>query len=963
MAFNVGISSKEAFGQLKKLTPRQRVDYVKNYSQGPATILSMLTPAEFAELFPKYYQKGLPDVSGFRAAISRKSDQKQDDINFGLSQGAKSVGEAEQMGSWRRRFGNKEDGGQTSYTTGNDRSISNKVMAKDIYNYLKSKGVDHVHAMGILANMQGESAFRPGVQPPAETMRREGGPSGGLFQHHDNPNRGEYRFSNMVKAAGGPDAWRTNWKGQIDYALSEPDMKKYLSRRFGDEREAVRGFIYDFERPKDKEGDFAKRVTYLNSISSAVSSSDPQTSMGDISRTSTKSGGYYGGEECVGLSKHFSGLGPASQWKFSGSKIVAGSVIATTNYGKGEHPGGRHAREMPDGKSHYHTGIALSAPNSNGDVLILEQFQGQPARVAMVNIHNYRGSGETMAVVEGGDPNAGTMKAVEIAKGLANPDQLALIGGAGPDSTAQASVEVKPVQGAPTARPTSISTEQQQQYPADQQQAQDTANKQTASVEKVDKSKKTVDSYKFDPDKYYNEVNTKHPEAKFFGYDRDKIMKETYQGFEDAQAAGAIKWNKKTNEIQILDPNHEKVKAIYNDMETQNIDRNAFLTKTEAGGAGTAKVSKGKSRHVVKDSYTPEVTSTGLNKESKLVDYKGSIALSEIGISQEQLNAIREAKASIESSGGKYDLRGGSNKRFSGAYQMGGNEIKMAAKVLGEQAPVVAVRKRKTPIASDEFLNNPQMQERYHEAFLVAQHRSLMKNKAYAAMSPEKRSETLGFAHNAGAGGASRYLKTGHSRPDAFGTQPQKFASHVRTQLSGLQMAQNMEAEAKTKLAATPARSTPGTAGAGPGPTTSQASNAPQPKSTFGIDYLDPYTHHAAASAVATGTTTPKQTSPSTPKPEAIQRSLPEGPASVTTVPPGGMTPETMQPAPNRLEQDVMRQVTPEKTQKETIIDASLNRQTREFPTASLERAMGKARGFETGSGADGHHHSTTSLG
>lgn len=961
MAFNVGTSSKDAFKQLRKLTPRQRLDYVNNYSQGSDVFLSMLTPQQFAELFPNYFRKGLPDVSGFREAISRKSSQKQNDINFGLSQGAQSIEQAEQMGTWRRRFGNKEDGGQTSYTTGNDRSISNKVMAKDIYNYLKSKGVDHIHAMGILANMQGESGFRPGIQPPAEKMRQEGGPSGGLFQHHDNPSRGEYRFSNMVKAAGGPDAWKTNWKGQIDYGLSEPDMKKYLSRRFGDEREAVKGFIYDFERPKDKDGAFAERVTYLNSISSAVSSSDPQTSMGDVSRVSTKSGGYYGeSDQCVALSKHFSNVGIAKQWNVKSGNISAGSVIATMSYN--DHTGGKMAKDMPDKQSHYHTGIALNSPNSSGDVLILEQFVGHPARVRMININNY--NGERWGVVEGGDPSDKSMQAVALAKGIANPDQLALMEGTATGaSTKQAGLEIKPVQEAPTplVRPTATSTEQQQQYPADQQQTQDTANKQTAKVEKVDKSKKTVDSYKFDPDKYYNEVNSKHPEAKFFGYDRDTIMKETYQGFEQAQAAGAIKWNKKTNEIQIVDPNHEKVQAIYQNMQKNNIDRNTFLTKSEAGGSGTAKVSKGKSRHVVKDNYTPEVTSTGLNKESKLVDYKGSIALSEIGISQEQLNAIREAKASIESSGGKYDLRGGSNKRFSGAYQLGGNEIKMAAKVLGEQAPVVAVRKRKTPIASDEFLNNPQMQERYHEAFLVAQHRSLMKNKAYAAMSPEKRSETLGFAHNAGAGGASKYLKTGHSKADAFGTQPQKFASHVRTQLSGLQMAQNIEAEAKTKLAATPARSTPGTAG--PGPTTSQASNAPQPKSTFGIDYLDPYTHHATASAVATETTTPKQTSPSTPKPEAIQRSLPEGPASVTTVPPGGMTPETMQPAPNRLEQDVMRQVTPEKTQKETIIDASLNRQTREFPTSSLERAMGKARGFETGTGADGHHHSTTSLG
>jgi len=953
MAFNVGTSSKDAFKQLRKLTPRQRLDYVNNYSQGSASILSMLTPQQFAELFPNYFRKGLPDVSGFREAISRKSSQKQNDINFGLSQGAQSIEQAEQMGTWRRRFGNKEDGGRTSSTLGDSvgrgtasgyGSLSKHQVAAIIQEEAAKRGIDPKVALAI-ARSEGLNNYRSGAPGSKWGMDRE--PSYGPFQLL------------MGKGTGGPTGMGDDFYARTGIDPSKDNSPQSIKKQieFALDRAKTNGWGAWYGRKTAgvgvndglswsgsyTPGQYYKEASYM------------QTSMGDVSRTSTKSGGYYGNDEqCVALSKHFSGLGAASDWKVKSGNISAGTVIATMSYNDGS--GGKMAKDMPDGKSHYHTGIALSAPNESGNVLILEQFAGQPARVRMININNY--NGERWGVVDGGEPNAGTMKAVEIGRNLANPDQLALIGQPG---TQQASAQVNPVQQAPTARPTAISTEQQQQYPADQQQSQNIANKQTANVEKVDKSKKTFESYKFDPDKYWNEVKTKQPMADSMFYGKDKVMQETYKGFEEAQAAGAIKWDKKTNELKILDPNHEKVQQIYKDMKDHDIDRNAFLSKTEAGGSGTAKVSKGNRRHSVRDSYAPEVTSSGLNKDSKLIDYRGSIALNEIGISQEQLNAIREAKASIESSGGKYDLRGGSSKRFSGAYQMGGNEIKMAAKVLGEQAPVVAVRKRKTPIASDEFLNNPQMQERYHEAFLVAQHRSLMKNKAYAAMSPEKRSEILGFAHNAGAGGASRYLKTGHSKADAFGTQPQKFASHVRTQLSGLQMAQNIEAEAKTKLAATPARSTPGTAG--PGPTTSQASNAPQPKSTFGLDYLDPYTHHAAASAVATGTTTPKQTSPSTSKPEAIQRSLPEGPASVTTVPPGGMTPETMQPAPNRFEQDVMRQVTPEKPQKETIIDASLNRQTREFPTSSLERAMGKARGFETGTGADGHHHSTTSLG
>ena len=107
-------------------------------------------------------------------------------------------------------------------------SVSNKIMAKQVYDYLtKEKGIDHAHAVGILANMQNESKFNSGIIG-------DGGTSGGLFQHHDNPSRGEYRFTNMRNYAGrGGQDWRTNWKGQIDYALSEGDMKKYLSRQIG----------------------------------------------------------------------------------------------------------------------------------------------------------------------------------------------------------------------------------------------------------------------------------------------------------------------------------------------------------------------------------------------------------------------------------------------------------------------------------------------------------------------------------------------------------------------------------------------------------------------------------------------------------------------------------------------------------------------------------------------------------
>jgi hypothetical protein len=92
--------NKSVFNRLKKLALKERMQ-VANSPAG-ASMLGLLTPTQFAELFPKYWQRGMPDVGGFRDAISKKSQQKQQDILTGLAHagGGKSgtVDEAEQIG-------------------------------------------------------------------------------------------------------------------------------------------------------------------------------------------------------------------------------------------------------------------------------------------------------------------------------------------------------------------------------------------------------------------------------------------------------------------------------------------------------------------------------------------------------------------------------------------------------------------------------------------------------------------------------------------------------------------------------------------------------------------------------------------------------------------------------------------------------------------------------------------------
>lgn len=149
--------------------------------------------------------------------------------------------------------------------------ISNPVMAKDIYSYLKGKGVDHEHAVGILANIQNESQFNSGAIG-------DNGTSGGLFQHHNE------RFTAMRKAAG-PD-WQKNWKGQVDYALSEGDMQSYLKRPVRSGEEAARAFVYDFERPRDKEGEANKRAANVGNVEKLVAGGVQSPSSTPTSSTS-----------------------------------------------------------------------------------------------------------------------------------------------------------------------------------------------------------------------------------------------------------------------------------------------------------------------------------------------------------------------------------------------------------------------------------------------------------------------------------------------------------------------------------------------------------------------------------------------------------------------------------------------------------------------------------------------------
>jgi hypothetical protein len=124
----------------------------------------------------------------------------------------------------------------------------NIVSKKSVSAYLKSKGMSDNHRIGILANIQGESEF------DSANQTGDNGTAWGLFQWRLT------RQTNMVKYVGAD--WKTDWQGQIDFALQEPEGRRYLSAKFKTYEQAVEQWVRDFERPKNPWADTVKRITY-----------------------------------------------------------------------------------------------------------------------------------------------------------------------------------------------------------------------------------------------------------------------------------------------------------------------------------------------------------------------------------------------------------------------------------------------------------------------------------------------------------------------------------------------------------------------------------------------------------------------------------------------------------------------------------------------------------------------------
>ena len=122
-----------------------------------------------------------------------------------------------------------------------DKPTSKFVSDIEIYNYLiNEKKLDKNKTLGILANIQAESDFEIGVTEKGDAVNK----GIGLFQFTYST-----RKEGLLQKV--PD-YKTNWKGQIDYFLSEPEAESYLKGSFNSPNEAATFLMKKNIRPKDQ---------------------------------------------------------------------------------------------------------------------------------------------------------------------------------------------------------------------------------------------------------------------------------------------------------------------------------------------------------------------------------------------------------------------------------------------------------------------------------------------------------------------------------------------------------------------------------------------------------------------------------------------------------------------------------------------------------------------------------------
>lgn len=129
---------------------------------------------------------------------------------------------------------------------------------QEVYTYLtKTHGLSKNKALGVMANIDRESSFR------SNPAGGDGGNSFGMLQWNNTYGRSDLMKKNV------PD-FATNWKGQLDHALSQnqlPEYNQFISKfkntTYNSPQAASEAFLRNWERPADVAGGIAKNNQFI----------------------------------------------------------------------------------------------------------------------------------------------------------------------------------------------------------------------------------------------------------------------------------------------------------------------------------------------------------------------------------------------------------------------------------------------------------------------------------------------------------------------------------------------------------------------------------------------------------------------------------------------------------------------------------------------------------------------------
>ena len=135
---------------------------------------------------------------------------------------------------------------------------STKGLRGDVYNYLtQHHKLSKNKALGLMANIDRESSFQ--INPQGG----DGGNSFGMFQWNNTYGRSDIMKRNVKD-------WQTNWKGQIDHALSQNQLSEYnkvttdyLNTTFETPQAAADYWMRHWERPAHQERDSRRHTEIL----------------------------------------------------------------------------------------------------------------------------------------------------------------------------------------------------------------------------------------------------------------------------------------------------------------------------------------------------------------------------------------------------------------------------------------------------------------------------------------------------------------------------------------------------------------------------------------------------------------------------------------------------------------------------------------------------------------------------